>query len=106
MSTVHLRTFRGMDGQTWIDGYRARLAEIGRVGARCPGPVGDGSTASSRDGTVAVTVDAIGVVRRVLFGPETERMSRTQLGDAVVEAAGRARAQAGRDAAAWRAGVP
>lgn len=57
-----------MDGQTWVDGYRSRLAEIGAAAAaRSRERGGVESSASGGDGAVTVTVDAIGSVRRVLF---------------------------------------
>jgi hypothetical protein len=96
-----------MDGQTWIDGYRSRLDQIGTAAAiRSRERVGVESTASSGSGAVAVTVDALGVVRRVQFTAAAEHLTWVQLADAVVAAAGRARAQAAAEVLGRRVAGP
>lgn len=96
-----------MDGQTWVDGYRSRLARIGTAAAvESRERVEVEASASSRDGAVSVTVDALGVVRRVLFTAAAEQLTWAQLADAVVAAAGRARAQAAVEVLGRRVGGP
>jgi hypothetical protein len=95
-----------MDGHTWVDGYRSRLAQIGTAAARSRERVEVEATACSGEGAVSVTVDALGVVRRVLFTAAAEQLTWVQLADAVVAAAGRARAQAAVEALGRRVGVP
>jgi DNA-binding protein YbaB len=95
-----------MDGHTWVDGYRSRLAQIRTAAARSRERVEVEATASSREGAVTVTVDALGVVRRVLFTAAAGQLTWVQLADAVVAAAGRARAQAAVEALGRRVGVP
>jgi hypothetical protein len=106
MVTVPLRSVPGMDGQTWVDGYRSRLAQIGTAAARSRERIGVDATASGGDGAVTVTVDALGLVRRVLFTSAAEQLSWVQLADAVVTAAGRARAQAAVEVLGRRVGGP
>jgi hypothetical protein len=103
--TVPLPSVRGMDGHTWVDGYRSRLAQIGTAAARSRERVEVGATACSGEGAVSVTVDALGVVRRVLF-TAAEQLTWVQLADAVVAAAGRSRAQAAVEVLGRRVGVP
>jgi hypothetical protein len=95
-----------MDGHTWVDGYRSRLAQIGTAAARSRERVEVEATACSGEGAVSVTVDALGVVRRVLFTAAAEQLTWVQLADAVVAAAGRARAQAAVEVLGRRVGVP
>ena len=95
-----------MDGHTWVDGYRSRLAQIGTAAARSRERVEVEATACSGEGAVSVTVDALGVVRRVLFTAAAEQLTWVQLADAVVAAAGRARAQAAAEVLGRRVGVP
>ena len=96
-----------MDGQTWVDGYRSRLARIQTAAAiRSRDRFGAEATSSSGDGAVTVTVDALGVVRRVRFTAVAEHLTWVQLADAVVAAAGRARAQAAVEVLGRRVGVP
>jgi hypothetical protein len=95
-----------MDGHTWVDGYRSRLAQIGTAAARSRERVEVEATACSGEGAVSVTVDALGVVRRVLFTAAAEQLTWVQLADAVVAAAGRARAQAAVEVLGRRVGLP
>jgi hypothetical protein len=95
-----------MDGHTWVDGYRSRLAQIGTAAARSRERVEVEATACSGEGAVSVTVDALGVVRRVLFTAAAEQLTWVQLADAVVAAAGRARAQAAVEVLGRQVGVP
>jgi hypothetical protein len=95
-----------MDGHTWVDGYRSRLALIGTAAARSRERVEVEATASSGDGAVTVTVDALGVLRRVGFTAAAEQLTWVQLADAVVTAAGRARTQAAVEVLGPRVGVP
>ena len=95
-----------MDGHTWVDGYRSRLAQIGTASARSRERVEVEATACSGEGAVSVTVDALGVVRRVLFTAAAEQLTWVQLADAVVAAASRARAQAAVEVLGRRVGVP
>ena len=95
-----------MDGHTWVDGYRSRLAQIGTAAARSRERVEVDATACSGEGAVSVTVDALGVVRRVLFTAAAGQLTSVQLADAVVAAAGRARAQAAVEVLGRRVGVP
>jgi hypothetical protein len=95
-----------MDGHTWVDGYRSRLAQIGTAAARSRERVEVEATACSGEGAVSVTVDALGVVRRVLFTAAAEQLTWVQLADAVVAAAGRARAHAAVEVLGRRVGVP
>jgi hypothetical protein len=104
--TGPLRSVRGMDGQTWVDGYRSRLARIGTAAVRSRDRLGAEATSSSGDGAVTVTVDALGVVRRVLFTAAAEHLTWAQLADAVVADAGRARAQAAVEVLGRRVGGP
>jgi YbaB/EbfC DNA-binding family len=94
-------SFGVMDGQRWVDGYRSRSAELGDRAAESAREL-DGITASatSRDGAATVTVDAAGALQRLVFGPAAEPLTRSDLADAVLEAARRARARAARDAVA------
>jgi hypothetical protein len=95
-----------MDGHTWVDGYGSRLAQIGTAAAGSRERLGVEATESSGDGAVTVTVDALGLVRRVLFTSAAEQLSWGQLADAVVATAGRARAQAAAEVLGRRVGVP
>jgi hypothetical protein len=95
-----------MDGHTWVDGYRSRLIRIGTAAAGARAPTGVAATASSGDGAVTVTVDALGLVRRVRFTSDAEQLTWAQLAEAVVAAAGRARAQAAVEVLGRRVGVP
>ena len=95
-----------MDGHTWVDGYRSRLAQIGTAAARSRERVEVEATACSGEGAVSVTVDALGVVRRVLFTAAVEQLTRVQLADAVVAAAARARTQAAVEVLGRGVGVP
>jgi hypothetical protein len=89
-----------MDGENWIDGYRARLTELGaKAAAAAHELAGVSATAWSRDGVAAVTVDAVGSLRRVSFGPDADRLTPARLATAVVEAAERAQSAAAREAA-------
>ncbi len=101
MATVGLPSVPDVDEQHWVDGYRARLGEIGCAAAAAAERLaGVAATASSRDGAATVTVDAAGALDRVVFGPTAAALPRTRLADAVLEAARQARAQAARDALA------
>jgi hypothetical protein len=95
-----------MDGHTWVDGYLSGLAQTGTAAARSRERVEVEATACSGEGAVSVTVDALGVVRRVLFTAAAEQLTWVQLADAVVAAAGRARAQAAVEVLGRRVGVP
>lgn len=88
-----------MDGAQWSASYRGRLDEIGARAAQAQRALaGVEATASSRDGTVTVTVDPAGALRRLVLSERSEAMTRVQLAALVVATAGQARADAARQA--------
>jgi hypothetical protein len=90
-----------MDGQDWIDGYRARLAAVGsRLDSVTRALADITATGSSADGIASVSVDAAGGLRRVVFGGAAERRPVAELAAAVLEAGRMAQAQAARTASA------
>jgi DNA-binding protein YbaB len=98
---VRAPTVRDMDEQHWIDGYRARLAELRTQTAAASQDLADvTATAGSTDGAASVTVNAAGVLQQVVFGPAAEPLSRERLAEAVLEAARRAQAEGARQAGA------
>lgn len=86
-----------MDGEQWLDSYRARLTSVGERAARAREALaGVEATASSRDGSVTVTVNPAGALLGLVLGERSEAMSRVQLAAAVLAAAQQAQADAAR----------
>lgn len=87
-----------MDGQGWLTDYRRRVQTVGaraeRAGAEL---MAIEATAGSRDGSVTVTVEASGALRRLVFGERAEGLSRAQLATAVLATARQAHELARRE---------
>ncbi|MBC3194655.1 YbaB/EbfC family nucleoid-associated protein [Pseudonocardia sp. C8] len=81
--------------ETWLDEYRARITTIraraDHARARLAAVT---ATARTRDGAVAVTVDASGALTDLRFGVRTDELPRARLAETVLRLAGEAAADA------------
>lgn len=88
-----------MDGREWLDDYRRRLQDIRARAHRAQTALaGVEATVASRDGAVTVIAAPGGVVRRIVFSPACESLSRTQLAALTVDTVVLAQAEAARQA--------